>query len=36
MLSVFLSSAFCQPAGTDILEGIYKSFSVQKVYIGKR
>jgi hypothetical protein len=23
-------------AGTDILEGIYKSFSVQKVYIGKR
>ncbi len=23
-------------AGTDILEGIYKSFQVQKVYIGKR
>lgn len=23
-------------AGTDILEGIYKSFSVQKVYIGKK
>ncbi len=23
-------------AGTDILEGIYKSFAVQKVYIGKR
>lgn len=23
-------------AGTDILEGIYKSFSVQKVYVGKR
>ena len=22
-------------AGTDILEGIYKSFAVQKVYIGK-
>ena len=23
-------------AGTDILEGIYKSFQVQKVYIGKK
>jgi len=23
-------------AGTDILEGIYKSFAVQKVYIGKK
>ena len=23
-------------AGTDILEGIYKSFSVQKVYIGNK
>ncbi len=23
-------------AGTDILEGIYKSFMVQKVYVGKR
>ena len=23
-------------AGTDILEGIYKSFSVQKVYVGKK
>jgi fluoride ion exporter CrcB/FEX len=22
-------------AGTDIIEGIYKSFSVQKVYVGK-
>ena len=23
-------------AGTDILEGIYKSFAVQKVYVGKK
>ncbi|MCR4284662.1 MAG: hypothetical protein NUV97_01295 [archaeon] len=23
-------------AGTDILEGIYKSFQVQKVYVGKK
>lgn len=23
-------------AGTDILEGIYKSFSIQKVYIGEK
>jgi len=23
-------------AGTDILEGIYKSFKVQKVYVGKK
>lgn len=23
-------------AGTDILEGIYKSFAVQKVYLGKK
>lgn len=23
-------------AGTDILEGIYKSFQVQKVYVGRR
>ncbi|MBS3085098.1 hypothetical protein J4225_00220 [Candidatus Pacearchaeota archaeon] len=23
-------------AGTDILEGIYKSFKVEKVYVGKR
>jgi fluoride ion exporter CrcB/FEX len=23
-------------AGTDILEGIYKSFNVQKIYVGKK